>query len=239
MNIQVCIPHQTCVYRCPSCIARGRPAKFENVWQKDRTAWGKALQFVLSNEKKSYASVVITGDCDPSQNEAFMKEVSDMVADTGAGERGMTLEVQTRNYHFPIKEWFDTPYSVLCYSIINSAGYLYSPHLAKLKKGKNRLVILLTEDFKFLKVENFQTYGFDQITFKVLQLTADPKTNEWIEANRLKDLTPIYEIVESYNTKSCSVRIDTNCQDSYGRYLVYREDGKFYESWEAEKSLGE
>lgn len=239
MNLQVCVPHQTCVYRCPSCIARGRPARFENVWGKDRNAWAKKLNALLSDKTKRFGSLTITGDCDPSQNEVFMKEVAELVANTGAGERGMTLEVQTRNYHFPIKEWFDTTYAVLCYSIINSAGYLYSPNLAKLKNGKNRLVILLTEDFKFLNVENFQTYGFDQITFKVLQLTADEKTNEWIKANRLKNLDPIYEIVEAYNTKNCSVRIDTNCQDAYGRYIIYREDGKFYGRWEDEKEIGE
>jgi hypothetical protein len=98
------------------------------------------------------------------------------------------------------------------------------------------MVILLTEEFEFLNVNNFNTMGFDQITFKTLQHGEDAGVNAWIDSNKMSEegLTEIRKIVDKYNShETCSVRLDTSCQDATNRYEIFRSDGNVYDSWEA------
>jgi hypothetical protein len=47
-------------------------------------------------------------------------------------------------------------------------------------------------------------------------------------------LTEIRKIVDKYNShETCSVRLDTSCQDATNRYEIFRSDGNVYDSWEA------
>ena len=99
-----------------------------------------------------------------------------------------------------------------------------------------RMVILLTEEFEFLNVNNFNTMGFDQITFKTLQHGEDAGVNAWIDSNKMSEegLIEIRKIVDKYNShETCSVRLDTSCQDATNRYEIFRSDGNVYDSWEA------
>jgi len=75
--------------------------------------------------------------------------------------------------------------------------------------------------------------GYEQITFKVLQASGDPKTDKWIDENEMKNFDNILEIVKKFNGSDTSVRIDTNCQDSHGRYEIFRSDGLTYDTWDA------
>ena len=47
----------------------------------------------------------------------------------------------------------------------------------------------------------------------------------------MTDLSNIYDIVNRFNGTDISVRIDTNCQDSENRYVIYREDANVYKEW--------
>jgi hypothetical protein len=98
------------------------------------------------------------------------------------------------------------------------------------------MVIFLTEEFEFLNVNNFNTMGFDQITFKTLQHGEDAGVNAWIDSNKMSEegLAEIRKIVDKYNShETCSVRLDTSCQDATNRYEIFRSDGEVYDSWEA------
>lgn len=98
------------------------------------------------------------------------------------------------------------------------------------------MVILLTEEFEFLNVNNFNTMGFDQITFKTLQYGEDDEVNKWIYNNKISEEgeTRIREIVNKFNTNSsCSVRLDTSCQTAADRYHIFRCDGNLYDSWKS------
>ena len=75
--------------------------------------------------------------------------------------------------------------------------------------------------------------GFDQITFKALNQTESESTNKWIEKYGAKDLSNFYEIMNSRNGSSVSIRVDTTCQKAEGRYYVFRSDGRVYGSWES------
>jgi hypothetical protein len=47
-------------------------------------------------------------------------------------------------------------------------------------------------------------------------------------------LAEIRKIVDKYNShETCSVRLDTSCQDATNRYEIFRSDGNVYDSWEA------
>ena len=220
MNLQVCVPYEKCPFKCPTCIANGREL-FENLYDSDLRKYEDSLYKTIHNSKID--NCIITGNTEPTLNRHWLRDVLYIL-------RNKQTELQTRNYNL---KGYNLKYlNVLAYSITDVRSYLKSWNFRKIK-GVNRLVILLTKEFDFLTAENFNTMGFEQITFKVLQPTADETTNKYIEKNRMTDLTEIYRIIERFNGSNVSVRIDTNCQDSENRYRVFREDGKLYRSWES------
>lgn len=108
--------------------------------------------------------------------------------------------------------------------------YLKIRNLRKIQ-GNNRLVILLTKEFDFLTVDNFELFGFNQVTFKCLQESDNEETNQYIKANRIGNMDKIYQIMNDLALRGVSVRIDENCMDAAGRYRIFRTDGNIYEKW--------
>ena len=127
------------------------------------------------------------------------------------------------------------------YSITNSREYLcawgWGINNCDYNIPMHRLVIILTDEFNFLTADNFNTMGFEQITFKTLQESDDEKVNEWIRQHKMDEahLNNIREIVNKYNgnPSNCSIRLDESCQTATGRYEIFRSDGQCYGSWEA------
>ena len=223
MNLQICVPYQKCKYNCPMCVAKGHTHqyKFYDMYHSNKFLYLWGLKLFQSQVSGNF---IITGECDPTQDMEFVTTVAKHLNDKSR------VEIQTKNYNIDIdliKDYIGT----LAYSITNFKEYVNARKLKKIP-GINRLVILLTKEFDCLNVENFKDFGFDQITFKVLQYGEDPKVNEWIDKNRLENLDNIYEIVRVYANKKCSVRVDLSCQNAEGRYLILRSDGRIYHSWE-------
>lgn len=223
MNLQVCVPYEKCPFNCPMCIASNRKI-YENLYDKCEELYFNRLKKQIEN---NYDFYVITGQTEPTLNRKWLENTLKVL-------KGQKVELQTKNYN--LHNYNLEGLSTLCYSITSVKDYIKAYSFRKIV-GSNRLVILLTKDFDFLNIENFETFGFNQITFKVLQKTNDKKVNTWIEKNEMKDFTKIYEIVNFYNGRNVSVRIDTNCQDSHGRYRIFREDGQLYYNWEIETPL--
>lgn len=228
MNLQICVPYQKCVYNCPMCIARNHKHnyEFDNLYETNRAEY----LFALAKAVKEADDIVITGECDPSQDMSFVRNIMQTILSNKKPEA--KVEMQTHNYHIYIE---NLNLDVLAYSITNSKAYLKSYRFPKYAPI-NRIVILLTKEFEFLNKDNFDAMGFDQVTFKTLQYSEDENINKWIDENRLKDLSNIYEIVEHYNGSNVSVRLDTSCM-AKGRYLVFRSDGLLYETWEAKNPI--
>lgn len=221
MNLQVSMPYEPCPFKCPMCIASGRK-RFPDMYSENREEYLNKLKALAESGK--YKDFVITGASDPTLNIHWLGDVLETL-------KGYHTELQTKNYS--VKNYDFHELSVLAYSITNSKEYLQAWSLRRLPNAKNRLIILLTNEFNFLTVKNFSAMGFEQITFKVLQTTEDEKTNKWIDANEMKDLSNIYAIVDKFNgNKKVSVRLDASCQDSHGRYEIFRADGKVYSRWE-------
>nr|DAL08619.1 MAG TPA_asm: 4Fe-4S single cluster domain protein [Caudoviricetes sp.] len=237
MNIQISAPYQPCVYHCPFCVARGHKHeyKFDDLYGTDEQRYFKKLRdFLIEYSKKidGYPTVIITGECDPSQNMRWATKVANECSDLGC-----KVEFQTHN--LSLKER-DLPRSikVLSYSITNPREYLSAWRYTKPTWCTNRMVMILRDGFGFLNKDNFSPMGFDQVTFKALNEGEDDRINAWIANHRPGNIDNFYEIMESRNGSTLSVRVDTTCQQAEGRYYVFRSDGKVYESWEAAEPIG-
>lgn len=235
MNIQVCCPYQKCVYNCPMCIAKGHKHNYKFSNNTNSQEYYDNLSNIIEYEQT--CDVILTGECDPSQNMQWVKKVLTQLKDTYFSG---SVELQTRNYNIDVQKLEDLDLGVLSYSIVYLKDYLKSHSFNKLRVGINRLVILLTKEFEFLNKDTFNTMGFNQVTFKTLQYGEDKNVNKWIDENKMSEdgVNRIREIIEFYNgSKECSVRLDENCQDATNRYYIYRSDGKLYKNWEEENAL--
>ena len=222
MNLQVCVPYQKCPFKCPMCIASGRPI-YENGYKNNYEDYMHNL--IMAIGRYDTQDIVLTGNTEPTLDRTWMTTISRVIKNIYPN---IPIELQTKNYN--LKGFNLSNIDVLSYSITNSKEYLKAWNFRKIKRT-NRLVILLTKEFDFLTADNFNAFGFEQITFKVLQYGADKVTNKWVDKNKLEDLTNIYNIVSRFNGSDTSVRIDTNCQNSVNRYKVFREDGITYKEW--------
>ena len=241
MNLQVSVPYQKCVYSCPCCIARGHKHQntFDNLYKTDKRKWSAKLRDAIYDGE--YAGIVLTGECDPTQDMAYCEDVISII-DNYIPEVPPTVEFTTHNQKAAstlLASYWGKKVDVVTLSITNVREYLNAwrfPIRNAFFSPIYRMVILLTEEFEFLNVNNFNTMGFDQITFKTLQHGEDTGVNAWIDSNKMSEegLYEIRKIVDKYNShETCSVRLDTSCQDATNRYEIFRSDGNVYDSWEA------
>ena len=239
MNLQVSVPHQKCVYSCPMCVARSHKNEgtFENLYKTNKKEWSTKLRDAIYDGE--YAGIVLTGECDPTQDMAYCEDVISIIDNF---DPTPTVEFTTHNQKAAntlLASYWGKKVDVVTLSVTNVREYLNAwrfPVRNAFFSPIYRMVILLTEEFEFLNVNNFNTMGFDQITFKTLQHGEDAGVNAWIDSNKISEegLTEIRKIVDKYNShETCSVRLDTSCQDAANRYEIFRSDGKVYDSWEA------
>lgn len=224
MNLQVCLPYQPCWFNCPMCVARGHKHNyiFDNLYKDNKKLYFKKLKDVLKSLDKG-VSVILTGECDPTQNLRFCEEVIRL---TRKVRPDLIIELQTRNYTY--KGGLDL--DVLSYSIVDAKGYGAASTFYKDKKAVNRIVILLSNWTTFLNNQNFNAKGFKQVTFKVLQPSEDKNVNKWIEQHRLPSNR--LEVIKSIKREGVSIKVDENCQSGIGRYYIFRSDGNVYKTWE-------
>ena len=232
MNLQVCAPHQECVYNCPFCVARGHKHKyqFKDIYNDGLNQdYFNALKRTIKN--CNIDTVIITGECDPTQNMRWARKVAEV-----AKSCGVRTEIQTHNLSMKMEQLDFV--DVVSYSITNAREYLSSWQCINNYHGNaiSRMVIILTKELNFLNKNNFCRMGFDQVTFKSLNYGEDEKINKWIDENTI-ELDQFKDIVSSRNGSKFSIRLDTTCQNATGRYLIFRSDGMVYDSWETNKGI--
>lgn len=241
MNLQISVPYQKCVYSCACCVAKGHKNQntFENLYKTNKREWSAKLREAIYDGE--YNSVILTGECDPTQDMTYCEDVISII-DNFVPEATPTVEFTTHNQKAAntlLASYWGKKVDVVSLSVTNVREYLNAwrfPVRNAFFSPIYRMVILLTEEFEFLNVNNFNTMGFDQITFKTLQHGEDAGVNAWIDNNKMSEegLAEIRKIVDKYNShETCSVRLDTSCQDATNRYEIFRSDGKVYNSWEA------
>ena len=219
MNLQVSIPYQPCIFNCPFCIARNHlhGNNFENKWITDKLDF--LTSYMNTIEKYRINSVILTGECDPTQNMEFLEDIILMT------KPGISIEIQTKNYKADLS---DLDVDVIAYSVSTRKEYDLAKYFAIDYKNKTvRATIILSKNFN---LDGLDFIGFDQVTFKTLQFGEDSKVNQWIIENNFNDYDKLYQIIKE-NTSPCSIRVDTNCMDSIGRYLIFRCDGQVYRFW--------
>ena len=79
MNLQISVPHQKCVYRCPMCVARSHKNEnsFANLYATNPKEWRKRLESAVKNG--NYDAIVITGECDPTQDMRYVNDVINVI----------------------------------------------------------------------------------------------------------------------------------------------------------------
>lgn len=228
MNLQVCLPYQPCWFHCPMCVARGHKHNyiFDNLYKKNKRKYLRLLAKAVKSLDKG-VSVILTGECDPTQDLEFCKEVIKVVRSV---RKDLVIELQTRNYTYGHSgDLLDV--DVLSYSVVDAKGYVAAWTFYKDWTIVNRMVILLVKELEpYLDNEHFDTKGFDQITFKTLQYGEDAEANAWVDKNRMSEKG--VEKVRNIVREGISIKIDTTCQDGTGRYRIFRSDGKVYNTWE-------
>lgn len=234
MNLQVCVPYQPCLYNCPMCVARGHKHKyiFDNLYGQNKKKYLRLLARAVRRLDKG-ASVILTGECDPTQDMNFCKDVISVVRKV---RKDIRIELQTRNYLYGRDgDYLDL--DVLSYSVVSLRGYQNARNYYKDWIITNRMVILLVKGLEpYLDNEHFDTKGFDQVTFKTLQYSEDPEVNAWIDKYKMSEEG--VEAVRGIVRDGISIRVDTSCQDGTGRYYIFRSDGKVYKTWEEGRKTG-
>lgn len=223
MNLQLCIPYQPCPFGCPMCIA-SNPKRYDNLFEEDRQQYIEKLAIAMC--KQQYQNVVLTGDTDPTLNTGWL---IDVVAFLLRHTHKVGVEIQTHNYTWRGLNGIN----VNAFSITTLKDAARIPHIHT-KYGINRLVVLGTQELleHFLN-KDIDLSAFQQITFKVLQLTASKVEDVDNYINDVKgDFKLLEQVAEKYSKLGFSVKLDWNCQDSFNRYAIFREDGKVYKTWD-------
>lgn len=226
-SLQVVTPHKECIYNCKFCISKmhSHDNKFINNYELNKEIWENNLIKVIK-ENKDLKYIVITGTNEPMQSMDCVKDIINIVR---SNNTEINIEIQT---HYYKENNIYNDIDVVAYSI--SSAHL----LDKIKPmGKiSRYVLILTDSFNNYSLKdilNLIPIKVTQVTFKSLQL--GEKQNEVYEyiLNHSIDKKTFEKLKEDINNYkgNLSIRLDDNCMDSIGRYEIYREDAKVYDTW--------
>ena len=228
-NLQVLTPHQNCIYNCPFCIAKSHNHlnNFENNYEKNYKLWKNNLIYtIITNTDLKY--VIITGTNEPMQSKACIKDIINIVRSVN---KNIQIEIQTRYYG---QDEIFNIVDVVAYSISKPRVLNKIKPMGKIQ----RYVLILTDDFnnyKLNEILNLIPKSVNQLTFKLLE-DSEGKNIEfdnYIHSHRIdkSTLEKLREDINNYKG-NISIRLDENCMNSINRYMIFREDGNIYESWD-------
>lgn len=221
MNLQINSPYKKCPYNCPFCIAAKCPT---SVFSDDLyfSSLGVYLTRLVDIIKTYHIdTVILTGDTEPTLFPLWVEQVS-----STARAFGCKVEIQTRNYNF--KPMFG--FNVVAYSCASMPPI----HLLPKQKGTyiKRYTFVLNDGISnddILSLMALYTIpNKEQVTIKYLRPSSydDTETNAWIVQHRRELSEQERTIFEKYGA-----RVDEKCEESDGRYLIYRTNGKLYQHW--------
>lgn len=233
MNLQIVSPYKKCPFTCPMCIASTKEDyQYENLYAIDKVAYANKLwDNIMVGD---YSTFVLTGDTEPTLFPEWLQMVSDYVEKYATiwNNTPPKIELQTKNYMFDTKQLPNV--DVISYSFTNKSDFEKMINL-NIEKT-NRATILLTKevlnevDLKAF----FRNNDFQEVTFKMLQESADSATNDYISEVKATDTDITLDflaLVGLLTYQGISVRIDENCMDTENRYKIFRIDGELYHKW--------
>ena len=223
MNLQVCIPYQKCPFGCPMCIA-SNPKHYDNLFATNSAAYLGGLGATMLRRK--YQDVVLTGDTDPTLNPEWLKRVARFLTNF---KYKVGVEIQTHNYGW--KGMDGITVNAFSITTLKDATRISS---IRTTSGLNRLVVLGTKELlQYFLENNVDLSEFQQLTLKALQHTASKvdTVDDYIDSVSCEE-TLLRQAAARFEELGLQVKIDLNCQAAEGRYAIFREDGKLYNSWE-------
>lgn len=235
MNLQLCSPYKKCPFNCPMCIAATDDGEVNNVFNLYEADVFEYMKRVIIAARDKEA-VVITGDTEPT---LFPQWISKMLKLLSLMDYEGKIELQTKNYKlgYYLPDWAADGLTTVAYSAtcVKDIDRVFEMIKSYVGGCRTRLVVLLTEenvDYLFHKVNIRDFKQFSEITFKVLQSPNCEEANKVVHNVKHYDKNKLTLILEALREHTnCSVRVDTNCMDSEGRYEILRINGETYKTW--------
>lgn len=229
-SLQVMTPARKCIFNCPFCIAKTHEHQnaFVNNYEGDYQFWEESFISVLE-DSDDLKTVVITGTNEPIQDEACAIRIANI---THMIRPDVQVELQTRFYRkCNAFNYMD----VVAFSI---SDYNYLNRIENIA-GTARYVIILTDSFNELALNdiiNKIPSNIKQLTFKILHDSNgyNKELDEWIANHKTNNKTVTKLIVDVMNYKGdLDIFFDENCMIAEDRYMVFREDGQLYDSFDS------
>lgn len=235
-SLQLVMPYTQCKFSCPFCIARERRHnyQFKDLYTPihTRNDYLTALKHLMLTDR--YHTVVITGEADPTQNIMWVKDVIQVLNLVRTLHKlNFKIEIQIKDTSFNFIELFKLGLDVMAVSVSTMAQHRIAYMLAHKNPQYNiRPVYLLSKllSNKLNKID-IDLSVFKQVTFKELQQTDSDSCNDWIKENEFVGRDELKDLMFAYKN-DVSIMYDISCQDSKGRYQIFRVDASIYEAWE-------
>ncbi len=257
VNLQVSVPKfHTCVNSCPFCVVKTH-IKFDK-HALNPIHWAEQLHLYLTAHE-GIERVIITGENEPLQQVEYVIEAikvawrhkkiiefittgEDFINYSKYGKFGDVIElIDVLSLSTLGTPELDTKY-------MNRSGASFfrvaSYFMARVPKAIVRYTILETD---LITYDDFLNIISDdpQMQFTFKQLQGDLP---WIKEHSNKSLS--YELLKRFDWEQhgmfrivhwpdmADIYIDYDCQNSEGRYLIFRGDGKVYDSWDSLTPIG-
>lgn len=226
MNLQINSPFKPCPYKCPFCCA-GFPDD-KSIFNDDEDS---ALYFVDKEEYLRrlailvntfrFDTVVITGSTEPTLFPEWMNDVITTLKICGV----QNIEVTTRNETYK----GDVSIQVVSYSMHAIPIY---PLLSDAKI--TRAVFILNKGIDIDEIIGYHMHTYGQTTVKNLADNSynNESVNAWVRENRVS-----LSAMEVTRLESFGIRYDHDCNNSDGRYRIFRADGNVYNSWQSREPV--
>jgi len=235
MNLQVITPIcGQCVMNCPYCMANAHEHgnKFQDLYRENKDAYFGKMRRVFRGMDLN--TIVVTGTADPLQEPEVVKEISQMLKE--CMKPSSTIELQTR-IHNRVTDEISQQFDAIAFSIDNPKQI---PSIKKPQSKVNRFVFILTDAFNGYNLQQLLDMGQftpEQITFKILVSSNEIncKQDEWVRQHNCDLATQerLKSDAEKENKKGkISVRWDDTCWIADNRYIVFRQDGDLYHTWD-------
>lgn len=228
-NLQVLTPHKKCIYNCPFCIsnAHKHENRFVDNYSNDNSIWkNNLIKTIKENSDLKY--VIITGTNEPMQSEECVKDIINIVR-----KNNKDIQIELQTHHYKENDIYDLV-DVTAYSI---------PNFNMIKRIKprgniQRYVFILTDTFNNQKLEDIIKIipkTVTQLTFKPLDDSDgyNKKIDDYVK-NHSVDKNTYNKLKEEINNYkgNLSIKLDETCYNPTNRYMIFREDGNLYDSWE-------
>lgn len=227
MNLQVNSPYVACPYRCAYCVAgfEGEKSLFNDsrdtaLYFTDWRAYMSRLAEVVWSG--GFDTAVITGSTEPTLFDRWVRDVLSVLAVA----KGIKTELTTRNTGFMGQKWMDAV----------SYSFDRVPERVYVSQAKHtRAVFILHDGLDLEGVVRYHREAGGQTTVKNMARNSygNKCINDWVERHRVT-LTEL----EIERLENEGIRYDHDCNNSAGRYMIFRADGNLYESWQAIEPVG-